>query len=59
MKPTAEISIATGNMMLTALSAASPTRLDTRRPSTTLYSEVKIIMTMLGSVKRSSFAYVK
>ena len=26
---------------------------------TTLYSEVKIIMTMLGSVKRSSFAYVK
>jgi len=53
MKPTAEISIATGNMMLTALRPMSPTMLDTKSPSATLYSEVRIIMAMLGSVKRS------
>ena len=54
MKPKAPTIIVTGKAMFTAERARSPTRLETNSPSTTLYREVKIIMTMDGSVYRSS-----
>ena len=44
----------TGKMMLTADRARSPTRLDTNRPSTTLYMEATTIMTTEGRVKRNN-----
>ena len=59
IKPAAPIIMATGNMIFTADRAFSPIRLETNSPSTTLYTEVKIIMTMEGRVKRSSLRYVK
>ena len=54
MKPKAPMIMVMGKAMFTADRARSPTRLDTNSPSTTLYSEVKIIMMMDGSVYRSS-----
>jgi len=39
-----------GKAIFTADRARSPTKLDTNSPSTTLYREVKIIITMVGSV---------
>ena len=45
--------------MFTADRAFSPIRLETNSPSTTLYTEVKIIIVMEGRVKRSSLRYVK
>lgn len=50
MKPKAPMIIVMGKAIFTADRARSPTRLDTNSPSTTLYREVKIIITMVGSV---------
>lgn len=50
MKPKAPMIIVMGKAIFTADRARSPTKLDTNSPSTTLYREVKIIITMVGSV---------
>ena len=59
IKPAADRIMDTGKMIFTADRAFCPTRLETNRPSTTLYTEVKIIMIIEGRVKRSSLLYVK
>ena len=48
-----------GKTILMAESALLPTQLAMKRPSTTLYIEVKIIMITEGKVKRRSLAVVK
>ena len=43
----------TGQIRFTAARAVLPAKLDTKMPSTMEYREVKIIMAMVGRVKRS------
>lgn len=48
-----------GYIKLTAAKGVFPTKLDTKYPSTTPYTDVKIIIIIDGRVKRKSFLYVK
>ncbi len=48
-----------GNMRLRAAKGVFPTRLDTKSPSTMLYTEANNIMPIVGIVKRKRTPYVK
>jgi len=52
ISPTEANTITTGQMMFTAASAVLPMKFDTKMPSTTVYSDVNIIIAMVGSVNR-------
>ena len=54
MNPTAPSTISRGIIRLMAANGVLPTKLDTKMPSTTLYIDVKIIITTLGHVNRTS-----
>jgi len=59
MKPTVESIIRNGIIRFIAANGVFPAKFDTKKPSTTPYIDVNIIMPMLGSVKRIKRPYVK
>ena len=48
-----------GKIKFNAVNSAFPAKLETKNPSTMVYTDVKISITMEGRVKRRSFAKVK
>lgn len=59
IKPRALNPIINGSMRFMAASAVLPTKLDTNNPSTTLYMDVNIIITIDGYTNFNSFLNVK
>ncbi|MDE5943026.1 MAG: hypothetical protein K2H30_02320, partial [Clostridia bacterium] len=59
IKPIDPKTIITGKILAMAATAAGPTMLDTKSPSTTLYTLVNTIITIDGATKANSFLYVK
>ena len=59
IKPKAPSTIMKGYIKFTAAKGVLPAKLDTKYPSTTPYTDVKIIIMIDGMVKRKSFLYVK
>ncbi len=55
MNPTAPSTIRKGMIKFTAVKGFFPAKLDTKYPSATPYSDVKIIIITDGNVKPSSF----
>ena len=59
MKPTVDSIIRNGIIRLIAANGVLPAKLDTKKPSTTPYIDVNIIIPIDGSVNCSSRPYVK